>query len=87
MRRKFDQQGMRMEKMGKEILLLRRRVLDTRAARSRFLRLEREIQPVSWKTADKRTYKVWAEKKYDIIVFGMPASFHYGNGMGATPSR
>ena len=26
-------------------------------------------------------------RKYDIIVFGMPTNFHYGNGMGATPSR
>lgn len=27
----------------------------------------------------------WAEKKYDIIVFGMPQDFHYGNGMGTNP--
>ena len=37
------------------------------------------------KTADKRTYVHWAEKKYDIIVFGMPTNFHYGNGMGTNP--
>ena len=35
--------------------------------------------------ADKRTYVHWAEKKYDIIVFGMPTNFHYGNGMGTNP--
>ena len=45
----------------------------------------REMQPVSWKMADKRTYVHWAEKKYDIIVFGMPTNFHYGNGMGTNP--
>ena len=40
---------------------------------------------MSWKMADKRTYVHWAEKKYDIIVFGMPTNFHYGNGMGTNP--
>ena len=27
----------------------------------------------------------WAEKKYDIVVFGMPTDFHYGAGMGTNP--
>lgn len=45
----------------------------------------REMQPVSWKAADKRTYVHWAEKKYDIVVFGMPTNFHYGDGMGTNP--
>ena len=43
------------------------------------------MQPVSWKTADRRTYVHWAEKKYDVLVFGMPQAFHYGNGMGTNP--
>lgn len=43
------------------------------------------MQPISWKVADKRTYIHWAEKKYDILVFGMPQKFHYGNGMGTNP--
>ena len=25
------------------------------------------------------------EKKYDVVVFGMPTNFHYGNGMGTNP--
>jgi len=35
--------------------------------------------------ADRRTYVHWAQKKYDVMVFGMPQSFHYGNGMGTNP--
>ena len=86
MRHKFDQQGMHMEeKMGKKFFCCDA-VLDTK---SRQIEIHsgwaREMQPVSWKMADKRTYVHWAEKKYDIIVFGMPTNFHYGNGMGTNP--
>ena len=35
--------------------------------------------------ADKRTYVHWAEKKYDVMVFGMPQFFHYADGMGTNP--
>ena len=44
-----------------------------------------EMQPISWALADKRTYVHWAEKKYDIVVMGMPTNFHYGDGMGTNP--
>ena len=43
------------------------------------------MMPISWKDADKRTYVHWAEKKYDVLVFGMPQFFHYGEGMGTNP--
>ena len=45
----------------------------------------KEMQPLSWKTADQRTYVKWADKKYDVMIFGMPQDFHYGNGMGTNP--
>ena len=45
----------------------------------------KEMMPISWKLADKRTYVHWAEKKYDVLVFGMPQKFHYGDGMGTNP--
>ena len=45
----------------------------------------KEMMPESWKLADRRTYVHWAEKKYDILVFGMPQKFHYGDGMGTNP--
>lgn len=86
MRDKFDRQGMFMEeKMGKKFFCCDA-VLDTQ---SRQIEINsgwaKEMQPVSWKTADKRTYVKWADKKYDIIIFGMPTKFHYGDGMGTNP--
>ena len=86
MRDKFDRQGMLMEeKMGKKFFCCDA-VLDTK---SRQIEINsgwaKEMQPISWKTADKRTYVHWADKKYDIVVFGMPTNFHYGNGMGTNP--
>ena len=86
MRDKFDQQGMFMEeKMGKKFFCCDA-VLDTQ---SRQIEINsgyaKEMQPVAWKTADKRTYVHWAAKKYDVVVFGMPDNFHYGNGMGTNP--
>ncbi|MGN0745685.1 MAG: lactate racemase domain-containing protein, partial [Aristaeellaceae bacterium] len=73
MRDKFDRQGMLMEeKMGKKFFCCDA-VLDTR---SRQIEINsgwaKEMQPVAWKTADRRTYVHWAEKKYDVVVFGMP---------------
>ena len=44
-----------------------------------------EIQPLSWEVANERTYVPWAEQKYDIMMFGMPQAFHYGNGHGTNP--
>lgn len=86
MRTKFDEIGMHMEKcMGKKFFCCDA-VLDSR---SRQIEINsgyaKEMQPISWKTADKRTYVNWAEKKYDVLVFGMPQKFHYGDGMGTNP--
>lgn len=86
MRNKFDQQGMFMEeKMGKKFFCCDA-VLDTYSRQiAVFSGWAKEMQPLSWKSADKRTYVHWAEKKYDVVVFGMPTNFHYGNGMGTNP--
>lgn len=86
MRTKFDEIGMYMEKcMGKKFFCCDA-VLDTK---SRQIEINSgyaaEMQPISWKTADLRTYVPWAEKKYDVLVFGMPQFFHYGDGMGTNP--
>ena len=86
MRSKFDEQGMFMEeKMGKKFFCCDA-VLDTA---SRQIEINsgwaKQMQPVAWATADKRTYVHWAEKKYDVVVFGMPTNFHYGAGMGTNP--
>lgn len=86
MRSKFDEIGEHMEKcMGKKFFCCDA-VLDTY---SRQIEINsgyaKEMQPVSWNTADKRTYVPFAEKKYDVMIFGMPQFFHYGEGMGTNP--
>ena len=86
MRSRFDAIGEHMEKcMGKKFFVCDA-VLDTKANQiAIFSGFAKEVQAESWKIADKRTYVPWAEKKYDIMVFGMPQAFHYGNGMGTNP--
>lgn len=86
MRRKFDAIGMHMEKcMGKKFFTCDA-VLDTYQRQiAVFTGYAHDIQPLSWAIADKRTYVKWAEKKYDVMVVGLPVMFHYGNGMGTNP--
>lgn len=86
MRRKFDSIGKHMEKcMGKKFFTCDA-VLDTYARQiAVFAGSAKEVQALSWEVADKRTYVPFAEKKYDVMVFGMPQAFHYGNGMGTNP--
>ncbi|EHL72798.1 hypothetical protein HMPREF1032_02632 [Subdoligranulum sp. 4_3_54A2FAA] len=86
MRTKFDEIGMYMEeKMGHPFFCCDA-VLDTLSRQiAIFSGYAKEMQPVSWAAADKRTYVPFAEEKYDVMVFGMPVDFHYGNGMGTNP--
>jgi hypothetical protein len=86
MRGKFDAIGRHMEKrMGKKFFCCDA-VLDTYQRQiAVFSGAADLVQPLSWEAADRRTYVHWAEKKYDVMVFGMPQSFHYGNGMGTNP--
>ena len=86
MRSKFDSIGMHMEKcMGKKFFTCDA-VLDTNSRQiAVFTGYAAEIQPLSWEIADKRTYVPFAKEKYDVMVFGMPQFFHYGNGMGTNP--
>ena len=86
MRHKFDEIGMYMEeRMGKKFFCCDA-VLDSS---SRQIEIHsgyaKEMQPLSWRMADRRTYVPWATKKYDVIVFGTPQKFHYGDGMGTNP--
>ena len=86
MRTKFDEIGQHMEKsMGKKFFCCDA-VLDTKSRQIEiFSGYAGEMQALSWKVADKRTYVHYAEKKYDVMVFGMPQFFHYGEGMGTNP--
>lgn len=86
MRRKFDVIGRHMEeKMGKKFFMCDA-VLDTYQRQiAVFCGAADLIQPLSWEIANRRTYVRWAEKKYGVMVFGMPQEFHYGDGMGTNP--
>jgi hypothetical protein len=86
MRDKFNEISMYMEeKMGHPFFCCDA-VLDTNSRQiAIYSGYAKEMMPISWKLADKRTYVHWAEKKYDILVFGMPQKFHYGDGMGTNP--
>lgn len=86
MRRKFDSIGMYMEECMNKKFFCCDAVLDTNSRQIAVLSgYAKEMQPISWLIADKRTYVKWAEKKYNVMVFGMPLAFHYGNGMGTNP--
>ncbi len=86
MRTKFDEISLHMEeKMGHPFFCCDA-VLDTDSRQiAVYSGYAKEMMPISWKTADERTYVHWAEKKYDVLVFGMPQKFHYGDGMGTNP--
>ena len=86
MRNKFDEISMHMEeKMGHPFFCCDA-VLDTQSRQiAIYSGYAKEMMPISWKLADKRTYVHWADKKYDVLVFGMPQKFHYGDGMGTNP--
>ena len=86
MRTKFNEIGEYMEEcMGKKFFCCDA-VLDTDSRQiAVYSGYAKEMMPISWKVADKRTYVPYAEKKYDVLIFGMPQFFHYGEGMGTNP--
>jgi Lactate racemase N-terminal domain len=86
MRNVFDAIGRHMEvRRGKRFFCCDA-VLDSRQRQiAVFSGAPQEIQPLSWEVADRRTYVPWAERKYEVMVFGMPQAFHYGDGMGTNP--
>lgn len=86
MRRKLDAIGQHMEKkMGRKFFMCDA-VLDTKARQlAVFCGTGKEIQPLSWEIANRRTYIPWAKEKFDVMTFGMPQNFHYGNGHGTNP--
>jgi len=86
MRLKFDEIGMHMEKCMNKKFFVCDAVLDTKNRQiAIFSGYGPDVQRESWKIADQRTYVDWAEKKFDIVVFGLPQFFHYGDGMGTNP--
>ena len=44
-----------------------------------------EVQRASWQLADRRTNVHLDIEPADVLVFGLPKTFHYGPGMGTNP--
>ena len=44
-----------------------------------------EVQEACWPLATERTEVTLDSEKADVVVFGLPRSFHYGPGMGTNP--
>ena len=86
MSKKFAAIGKHMEReMGKKFFMCDA-VLDTKQRQlAVFSGYGQEIQTKTWEIANKRTYIPWAKEKFDIMMFGMPQNFHYGNGHGTNP--
>ena len=86
MRKKFDAIGMHMEKkMGKKFFMCDA-VLDTSQRQiAVFSGYGHDLQPKAFEVANQRTFIPWAKEKFDVMMFGMPQNFHYGNGHGTNP--
>lgn len=86
MRDRFQSIGRHMEqKMGRKFFMVDA-VLDTAMRQiAVFAGHGAAIEPLTWEVANRRTYVPWAEEKFDVMMFGMPQNFHYGNGHGTNP--
>lgn len=86
MRHKFDEIGHHMEKAMGHHFFCCDAVLDTK---SRQIEIHSgtaaAVQESCWKVANIRTYVPFAKEKYNVMVFGLPQDFHYGDGMGTNP--
>lgn len=86
MRKKFDAIGDWMEKKMNKKFFCVDAVLDSFSHQiAIFAGYAPEIEKASWAIADRRTYVKWANKKYDVIVFGLPNDFQYGTRQGRNP--
>ena len=86
MRKRMNAIGQHMEeRMGRKFFMCDA-VLDTQQRQiAVFSGYGKDLQAESWLVADKRTFVPWAEEKFDVMIFGMPQNFHYGNGHGTNP--
>lgn len=86
MQKKFQAIGQHMEKsMGRQFFTCDAVLNSTQRQIDVFAGSCEAILPLSWKVADERTYIPWAQEKFDVMMFGMPQEFHYGNGHGTNP--
>lgn len=87
MRKQFDSIGKAIERgMGKKFFVVDAVLGTNSQVLGVYAGLAEEVQKESWKLARKRT-EVYLniQDKFDVMVFGMPRTFHYGPGMGTNP--
>lgn len=87
MRSQFDSIGKGMEKgLGKKFFAVDA-VLGTQAqVLGVYAGALDAVQQASWPLADRRTnVELDAKEPFDVLVYGLPRSFHYGPGMGTNP--
>lgn len=87
MRRQFDSIGEAMEKgMGKKFFCVDAVTGTNAQVLGVYAGAAKEVQEASWRLADRRTnFYLDIKDKFDVMVFGLPRSFHYGPGMGTNP--
>lgn len=87
MRRQFDSIGKVMERgIGKRFFAVDA-VLGTHAqVLGVYAGAVDEVQKASWPLADQRTnVELDVTDPFDVVVYGLPRTFHYGPGMGTNP--
>ncbi|MFV0407163.1 MAG: lactate racemase domain-containing protein [Propioniciclava sp.] len=86
MRHQFDEIGEHMEKSMRRPFFCVDAVLDSASRQiAVFAGSAKAIEAPSWEVADQRTCVPWAQKSYDVLLFGLPQAFQYGDGMGTNP--
>jgi nickel-dependent lactate racemase len=87
MRRQFDSIGRTIEERVGATFFAVDAVLGTQAqVLGVYAGALDEVQRASWPLAEQRTnVTVPSAEPYDILVYGLPRSFHYGPGMGTNP--
>ncbi len=87
MRHQFDSIGKAMEKaIGKQFFAVDAVVGTHAQVLGVYAGAVDEVQKASWPLAKQRTnIQLDQSEPYDILVYGLPRSFHYGPGMGSNP--
>lgn len=87
MRHQFDSIGRAMEQaIGKRFFAVDAVVGTHAQVLGVFAGAVDEVQQASWPLADRRTnIRLPEAEPFDVLVFGLPRSFHYGPGMGSNP--
>lgn len=87
MRQQFDAIGKAMEKaIGKRFFAVDAVVGTEAQVLGVYAGAVDEVQKASWPLADRRTnVELEVTEPFDVLVYGLPRSFHYGPGMGTNP--